>query len=140
MIKSDYDQIQEMMATYAYSIDTRNYPGLRECFTPDASTVYAGHSNHLKGQDAIIEHMKRVLDSLDVTQHMFTNFIIDIQGDSAKLTCDILAQHVRQGERYLSGGKYKVDARRSAGKWLIANVSAGSVWSEGNKTLLPKAG
>lgn len=140
MIKSEYDQIQEMMAIYAYSIDTRNYQALRECFTADASTIYAGHSNHLTGQDAIIDHMQRVLDALDVTQHMFTNFIIDIQEDSAKLTCDILAQHVRQGERYLSGGKYKVEARRAAGRWRIANVSAGSVWNDGNKTLLPKAG
>ena len=140
MTKSDYDQIQELMAIYAYSIDMRDYTKLASCFTADATTVYAGHSDVLRGRDAIIAHMKRVLDSLDATQHLFTNFVMDIQGDSAKMTCDILAQHVRQGARYLAGGKYQVEASRAGGKWRIGNVSAGSVWSDGDRTMLPKAG
>jgi ketosteroid isomerase-like protein len=139
MMKTDYDELQQLMATYAYSIDTRDYDSLAACFMADATTVYAGHSDVLTGHDQILAHMKRALDPLDVTQHLFTNFIIDIQGETGTLKCDILAQHVCRGERYLAGGKYNVEVRRSAGKWKIARVSARSVWSDGNRALLPKS-
>jgi ketosteroid isomerase-like protein len=140
MMKTDYDEIQQLMATYAHALDAKNYDAITDCFTPDAITVYAGHSDTLKGQVEIGAHMKRALEPLDVTQHLFMNFVIDIEGDTGRCHCDVLAQHVRQGERYLAGGKYNVEVRRSAGKWKMSRVSARSVWSEGNKGMLPKAG
>lgn len=138
MIMTDHDEIRQLMAIYAYTLDTKDYDGVTACFTPDATTEYRGHSLLLQGHAQIGAHMKRALEPLEVTQHLFTNFIIDVEGDTGKLKCDILAQHVRQGENYLAGGKYDVDVRRVAGKWKISRVSAGAVWSEGNRSMLPK--
>jgi ketosteroid isomerase-like protein len=140
MTKTDHDEIQQLMASYAYAIDAKDYDGITACFTPDAATTYAGYSSMLTGHAEIRAHMKRALDALDVTQHLFANFIIDTEGDTGALKCDILAQHVRQGERYIAGGKYKVEVRRSAGQWKIARVSARSVWSDGTRALLPNSG
>ena len=140
MIKTDHEEIQELMATYAYTLDAKDYDGVTACFTVDATTAYAGYSHTLTGHAEIGAHMKRALEPLDVTQHLFTNFIIDVEGDRGELKCDILAQHVSQGENYLAGGKYNVEVRRTAGKWKIARISARSVWSDGNRALLPKAG
>lgn len=140
---TDREEIQELMATYAYTIDKRDYEGLRGCFSNDAVAVYRGHSNSLSGAETILAHMKLALDPLDETQHIFSNFIIRVDGDSARLTCDVLAQHVRHaatgGAKFLAGGKYEVDARRISGKWKMQRVSAGEIWGEGNKNLLPKA-
>jgi uncharacterized protein (TIGR02246 family) len=140
LTKTDHDHIQQLMATYAYSIDTRDYDGLMACFTDDASTVYAGYSDVLNGKEQIRAHMKKSLDPLEATQHMFTNFIIETNGDMGTCKCDILAQHVQKGERYLAGGKYSVEVRRTSGKWQIAKVSARSVWSDGKRSMLPKSG
>ena len=139
-MKTDYDQLQELMAIYALAIDTKNYPGITDCFTPDAETVYAGHSNHLKGVAEIGAHMKKALEVLDATQHVFMNFIVDVEGDTAKYSCNIIAQHVQKNENYMAGGRYNVEAKRIGGKWKIHRVNAGSHWGMGNKGMLPKAG
>jgi ketosteroid isomerase-like protein len=138
-MKTDYNQLQELMAIYAHAIDTKDYPGVDACFTPDAETVYAGHSNHLKGVEAIGAHMRSSLAPLDATQHVFMNFIVNVDGDTAKFSADIIAQHVKKGENYMAGGKYYVDAKRVGGQWKIHRVNAGSHWGMGNKGMLPKA-
>jgi hypothetical protein len=142
--KSDRDQIQELMAIYAGALDRKDYDGIVACFTPSATVEYTGFSHALRGPAAIIDHMKLALDPLDASQHMFANFIIAIERDTARLTCDILAQHVRRGapggDTYLAGGKYDVLLERAAGQWKFARVSAQSVWGDGNRGILPRAG
>ena len=144
MTKTDYQQIQELMSRYAYTLDARDYAGIADCFTTDAEADYPGFTTPLKGHDEIIGHMKRALGPLDVTQHMYTNFIIDIDGDAGELSCDIIAQHLRKAggrqETYLAGGKYKVWVSRTGAGWKMARVAARSVWGIGDRALLPTAG
>lgn len=140
MSENDYYEIQQLMARYAFAIDAKDYGGIEECFATDATAIYAGHSRTLRGHAEIVAHMKRALDLAEVTQHLFTNFIIDVDNDRGQLKCDVLGRHVRGDERLSAGGKYEVELRRSSGKWKITRVSARAVWSEGNTEMLPKAG
>jgi uncharacterized protein (TIGR02246 family) len=144
MSYSDREQIQQLMANYADSIDEKDYERIAGCFAIDATATYKGHSVNMQGRSEIKEHMIEALSKLDQTQHMFTNFLIDVQGDTARLKCDVLAQHVQRGaaggDKYLAGGKYKIDLKRIDGDWKIIRVNAGSVWREGNRELLPTAG
>jgi ketosteroid isomerase-like protein len=138
-MKTDRDQIQELTAIYAGAIDRKDYDAIAECFAGDAAVIYAGYSEELKGHAAIVDHMRLALDLMDVTQHLFANFIIDIDGEAAGMTCDILAQHVRNGENYLAGGKYDVRLAKLRGSWKFSRISASTVWSAGNREMLPKA-
>lgn len=139
--KTDRTQIEELMARYASAIDAKQYDEIASCFAADATAQYPGFSGLLKGTSDIVAHMRLALDALDATQHLFTNFIIDIEDDSARLSCEILAQHVRRGvrggETYLAGGHYKVELRRIAGQWKIVNLLAQSRWGAGDRELLP---
>jgi ketosteroid isomerase-like protein len=137
VIKTDHDEIRQLMAVYADAIDAKDYDAITACFTPDAITVYAGYSDTLRGPAEIEAHMRRALDQLDASQHLLTNFIIDVDEDNGLLRCDILAQHVRQNERFLAGGKYCVEIRRIAGNWKIARLTARTIWSEGDRAMLP---
>ena len=139
-MKDDYELIRELTARYAGAIDARDYAEIANCFAPGARVVYAGYSEELQGEDAIIAHMRRALEAMDVTQHLFANFIIDIEGEGAEMTCDILAQHLHEGETFLAGGKYAVRLARTQGRWKFTRISARTVWSMGNRDMLPKAG
>jgi ketosteroid isomerase-like protein len=139
-MKTDYNQIQELMALYAYAVDSKDYDGIAGCFTADAEAIYSGFSDRLKGLAEIGTHMKKALEALDVTQHLFTNFIVDVEGDAARFTCDVIAQHVQKSGKFMAGGKYKLEARRTAGKWKIARLSMNFVWNDGDRAMLPKAG
>jgi ketosteroid isomerase-like protein len=143
MSYSDREQIQHLMAVYAHALDNKDYDGVTDCFAADAVIRYEGHSDTLTGQPKIYAHMRGSLEKLDATQHMFSNFLIDIAGDTARLKCDVLAQHVRNGaegqQNYLAGGKYSVELKKIQGSWKFSRVHGRSVWREGNVDLLPKA-
>jgi hypothetical protein len=140
MAKTDRDQVQELFSVYANALDAKDYDGVSDCFTADAEADYAGFSGLLSGRDAIMAHMRRALDPLDATQHLFANFIIDVDGDAGQASCGIIAQHLKQGETFLSGGQYRVRVRRDQGRWRMCHVRARSSWSSGERALLPKAG
>jgi hypothetical protein len=139
-MKTDREQLQELMATYGFSIDAKDYDALRECFAAEASAVYETHN--LPDRAGIVAWMKGLTEPLTVTQHTFSDFIIDIDGDKAVLRANIVTQHVRfgapGGDKYLGGGYYNVDAVKSAGKWKIARVAARRLWAEGNIGVLLK--
>jgi uncharacterized protein (TIGR02246 family) len=145
MVKTDWEQICELMATYANAIDAKDYAGIADCFTDDASATYGDFSETLQGRAAITAHMERSLAPLDATHHVFGNFIVDAEGDAGRLSASIIARHERRGapggDSYLAGNRYKVEVRRAAGAWKIAQAAVGPVmWSEGNRDLLPRAG
>lgn len=136
--------MRELTAIYARAIDEKDYAAIAECFTPDAVAQYNGFSLVLNGREEIVAHMRKALDPLSATQHMFTNFIIEGDGASATLSCDILAQHLPGGttdrETYLAGGRYRVELRKAAERWQFAKLDAQSVWGMGSRDLLPKSG
>ena len=139
----DREAIRELTAIYAKAIDEKDYPAIGECFTPDAVAQYNGFSLVLNGREEIVAHMRKALDPLSATQHMFANFIIEGDATAAKLSCDIIAQHVKGGatdrETYLAGGRYKVELQKPAGRWQFVKLDAQSVWGMGSRDLLPKS-
>jgi ketosteroid isomerase-like protein len=140
--KTDREQIEELTAIYADALDRKDYSAVRDCFTPDAVVSYAGYSRELRGQPAIVQHMRLALQPLDATQHFFANFMIEIEGNAACLACDVLAQHVRRGfpdgETFLAGGKYHAELAKSEGRWRFSRIAARTQWSDGNRDLLPR--
>lgn len=139
MTKTDREQIEELTALYAAAIDDKDYEGIARCFAPDATVIYAGYCEELQGHEAIIDHMRLALEPMDATQHLFANFIIDIESDTGEMTCDILAQHLRGGDTFLAGGKYRVRLARTGEGWKFSGISARTVWSSGSREMLPGA-
>ena len=139
MTKTDRDQVQELLITYFACVDAGDFDGLGDCFVSDAEATY--NSNVCTGRDAIVGLTKHRTVALDAMQHYVTNFVVDIDGDTARMTAHILAQHVRYntpgGDAYLVGGRYNVEARRIGGKWKIARIKAASAWGDGNPAVFP---
>lgn len=144
MTMTDRESAQQLMAVYARALDEKDYETIEQCFAHDASVQYTGFSAAMNGREEITAHMKKALDPLSATQHMFTNFIIEVDGDAAKLYCDIIAQHVTgagdDSEIYMAGGKYNVELRRRGEGWEFARLLANSVWGFGNREMLPRSG
>jgi uncharacterized protein (TIGR02246 family) len=138
---TDYEAIRQLIAVYARALDTKDYAGIAACFTPDAVVDYGEAGPKLHGRAAIAELMRAALSPLDVTQHLFTNFIIRLDGDTGDLACDVLAQHLRRGlpagETLLVGARYEVRLVRTSGGWLMARVGERIIWADGNRAIVP---
>ncbi|API60834.1 hypothetical protein BSL82_17380 [Tardibacter chloracetimidivorans] len=133
---TDREAIQQLMSTYVFCLDARDYSGIKSCLHEDAIFEHSGSDRSYEGDAAIADLLKAVLDPLDATQHMLANFIIEIIDDCASLTCDIVAHHVRLDSgvprRYTAGGKYAVRLKRGGGDWRIARLTARPIWSDGD--------
>lgn len=77
----------------ARAMDTRDWPLLATCFTPDVLGVFA--TGPVQGIDAVRRQYQAFLTPLDVTQHLITNTEVTLAGDTATATSYFHAQHTR---------------------------------------------
>lgn len=139
-MKSDYEQIVELMAVYGRMCDARQYELLDACFVPDGVIRYMGFGEPLVGTDAIREFLERALTPLDATQHLFGNFTVDIEGESGSFRCLVQAQHARGGvdggHLYTIGGHYENQLVRTQDGWRMTELVFWVTWKAGNPTIL----
>jgi len=132
--KSDREQLQELVATYGFSLDTKDYAGLGNCFTADGKFTFG--TNTTSGRDNIVAMLKEALAPWDATQHSYTNFVIDIDGNQARVRSNFLAVHMRNnapgGNIFTVGGRYNVEAQKTGQKWFISHLTGTSTWMDGN--------
>lgn len=128
--------IVDTAVAYATALDTRDWPMFESLFTPDAVWEYlAGGERHV-GPGQIAGRIRPTIDHLDGTQHVMTNHVVVLDGDTARHTCYYLAQHLKDGKRFLAAGRYEDELRRVEGRWLIAGRVLISTWAEGDPGIL----
>src|SRR5688572_27258866 len=81
--RSDRELITEVLVRYATGIDTRDWSLFRTCFTPDVHADYGTDVGEWHDADAITEYMRVMHQDMRDTKHMLSNFVIDVDGDTA---------------------------------------------------------
>ena len=136
---ADYRAISDLAVRYCSAVDRRDWDLLAEVFLPD-STVRLPQSVVITGSDEIVLRYRRGLERFDATHHMVSNHEIDVDGDSARHTCLVHAQHVRHdapgGSNYVIGGRYTDELVRTQQGWRIAHRELVSIWTGGNPSVL----
>ena len=80
---SDRLEIQDLMVRYSYAIDSRNWDGLDDVFTPDAHidySVFGGSVGNLAETKAFLTEAMPMFTTL---QHMVSGTTIAFDGDTA---------------------------------------------------------
>jgi SnoaL-like domain len=136
---SDREEIFDLAVRYATALDNRDYALLRTCFLPDVEGDYDG-VGEVSGYQAIEDMCRRALDPLDASQHIMTNFAVDIHGDQADFSCYLHAQHVLNsaegGPLFVVAGKYIDVQRKMPEGWRIARRELKVLWTSGNPAVL----
>ena len=134
----DEKSIVDVCVRYATAIDDRDWARLRSCFLPDAVGNYHA-DRRLDGAEAIVETIRTAVTPLTRTQHLVTNFIVDLQGDEATSSCYLHAQHVREGvpdgDKYVIAGRYVDRFARTEDGWRIRERRLDRWWTDGNPTV-----
>jgi 3-phenylpropionate/cinnamic acid dioxygenase small subunit len=139
---SDREQIHDLAVRYATALDNRNWELLRTCFLPDATGHYEG-IGEVASYEEIERICRRALEPLDASQHILSNFVIDIHGDEADFTCYLHAQHVKTdapgGPNFVIAGTYRDRHVKTSEGWRIARRELSTAWSEGNLQVIAHA-
>lgn len=130
--------VGDVCVRYATALDTRDFDLLRACFTDDVVTVYGGGpAQH--GVDAFVDTTRRWLTPVITSLHQITNVVVELDGDAARSTCAVRADHVHRdlpGKHLEFVGRY-VDAHvRTEAGWRIAERAFEIWWVDGDGEVL----
>jgi hypothetical protein len=139
-MSTDRDAIIDLMTLYAWQTDSKSYETFERVFAPDVECSYEGFSEPIVGLDAIREFAHRALDGLDATQHLFSNFAIEIDGDSAQFRMSAQASHFKNdapgGPLYVVAATYYITVARTPAGWRITRLRCTPVFTSGNPAVL----
>jgi 3-phenylpropionate/cinnamic acid dioxygenase small subunit len=117
----DREQIRELYARYAFTIDYGPHEEWVRCFTPDGVFDSPRLGRH-EGHDGLTKFTATYAASHGDAQvrHMMTNVTFRIEGDMAKGGCYLTYYHCKNGKATLQAiGRYQDELRKIDGEWLF---------------------
>ncbi|MPZ80245.1 MAG: nuclear transport factor 2 family protein [Actinophytocola sp.] len=148
---ADRLDVTDTVVRMGWLLDRRDWDGLRDLFT---ETVYTDYTALWGGvpQEAGVDQLlstsaqgswRRTMDGLEATQHLITNVLVSVTGDSASATANVLGVHRLANPHgsplWTVGGTYDFRLVRVAAGWRIRAVTYDISWVEGNQQVLFRA-
>jgi 3-phenylpropionate/cinnamic acid dioxygenase small subunit len=78
----DGEEIVTLLIRYARAVDTKDWKLLRSCFTDEATSDY-GDIGSWRGAGDLVRFMEDAHAGMGPTQHLLSNFQIEVYGDRA---------------------------------------------------------
>ncbi|MEV6280953.1 nuclear transport factor 2 family protein [Nocardia sp. NPDC051832] len=133
----DRDQISTLIDQLGVTLDEGRFEDLRTIYTAEATAHTPG--GVATGIAAVIAQASRNHDPSKKIQHVLTNVLITLHGDTAEVRTNVVATFAPAGDgarlapepEYTLGGVYRFDAARTAQGWRLASVRMSPLWSTG---------
>jgi 3-phenylpropionate/cinnamic acid dioxygenase small subunit len=128
----DIIEIQQLLATYVYAIDAKDFDRLDEVFTADAIIDYTATGGVCGDYSAIKRWLARALAPFSLTQHMIGLPLIRLSGNRASVRTMLFNPMRRAGEGgeqlFFIGASYVDDLVRTAQGWRIQRRCEADAW------------
>lgn len=142
----DRARITGHVLKYATGIDRHQWDLYRSIFADEIVMDFSSWS----GQPAVpmaaddwVAGVRATLEPFDATQHVLTNFVVEVNGDAASCTCYMAAHHhLVTGdlrEMHSIGGYYEHQLKRDGDGWLIHHTRLNVTWEMGDRGLFERA-
>ena len=131
---------------YPTGVDMRDWSLYRQAFTDEVEVDFSswnGGGPSKMTADQWVAGVRSTLAGFEATQHTLTNFVVDVDGDSARTVVYMQAQHYlpnTKGDATLTlGGYYNHEMVRTATDWKIRKVRLTVTWTTGNRSIFELA-
>lgn len=148
---ADRAAITDTVTRFGWCLDRRDWAGLTALFTDVVRTDYTALWGG-EPQEASVDELlatdrqgswRRTMDGLEATQHLITNILVTVDGDTATATANVVGVHrlpnPHGGPLWTVGGTYEFGLTRTAGGWRIRAITQGITWVDGNQQVLFRA-
>lgn len=138
------DRVEIIDALYRFGAgqDLKDAELFTSAFTPDAELDFRPAASRWGGEPPVMRGRVMIVgtilalfaDRVDTT-HQVTNPRVTVEGDTARLTALVEAQHVlveNPAVHALLKNHYTVDLVRDAGRWLIRRLRIENAWFTGD--------
>jgi len=127
--------VSETLSRFFFAMDDKDWAGIGRLITDpfvlDAQTITGIEPTPTPRDDFLVE-LDRRNGGFAGTQHLNTNHVVEIDGDSARLRAFMCASHwVRptREDTYVSYGGYRGEFQRADQGWLMSRLVL-EVWLE----------
>jgi 3-phenylpropionate/cinnamic acid dioxygenase small subunit len=126
--------IEDVLTQYSYGVDTRNWAAWDECFTSDAMCDFTSQGMGRLTPPELKEVLTRSDPIRISSQHLVSNFRIQVDGDHATARSEMLCASTwrsdvpGQARLSRSGGWYDDELVRTARGWRIAQRTCTVNW------------
>lgn len=136
---SDRDAVLDTITRLFWHTDHQQWEDLVGVFTDDVHLDYTslqgGEPTRLSGA-AIVNGWKEHFATLATYQHLVSNHLIDIDGDTASVRAEFIATHQYdtsvEPSTWQLGGDYRFALERSDNGWAVNSMIMNTIWQTGS--------
>ena len=132
--------IEELILNYAWGIDSRDWTLFRSIFADELEmdfSSFSGSPAATLSAEAWVAGCQALLPGFDATQHVLTNFMINVAGETATARVYMQAEHfianAAGDNSHTLGGYYMHRLRRTGAGWKIHGTTLTVLWNRGNR-------
>ena len=131
----DRQAIADLISGLGLWLDEKRFDEARSILSEDVTVDSPGGST--QGVDLVADQGRRNHD-VDSTQHVITNIVIDLEGDQATATANLIATFVEDADEapYSLGARYGFRAVRGPEGWRLSRVHVTPAWSRGRRPVV----
>lgn len=144
----DERDLSRLVTRMSVGMDLRDYQMFRDAWADEVDMdvpPMGGDSVPLAGilrADDYARGVIAMVSEFTVTQHVSTNHLITLEGDSAKCVSYVVGYHVLADKApdatFVVGARYDFTGRRLPQGWRIVQLKWTPLWTTGNEGLFPE--
>lgn len=140
---SDRLEIQDVVHQLVHGFDRRDWTNVHTLLADEVVSDYMamlGGTAVTRTATEQVLFYRDHLDHLDATMHAATKLLIDLDGDTATASVNMLTWLRREtatgGPMWSNGAAGEIRLKRSDSQWLISRITVQPTWAEGNQGVL----
>jgi hypothetical protein len=132
---ADRNEITDLVSRLGLWLDEKRFDEATSIFTEDVAAQTPGGT--VQGIALVAEQARRNHATVERTQHIITNVLIDLDGDHATVQANLLvtfAYHAdTPGPHFTLGERYRFEAIRTPQGWRLSRLRITPVWTSGTR-------
>ena len=135
--------VQDTLTRMSWLLDHRDWAALTAVFAPEVRLDYSqpfGGQPETLTRERLVAQWQEQIGHLDATHHVTTGVLVELDGDRALATANVLATLRRAGTLgsplWSNGGEYEAELVRAGRSWQITALTARLAWQDGNASVM----
>jgi len=123
-------------------VDVHDWERVESFFAPevtvDYSSLFPVEPETLRREE-LMARWRQLVPGFDATRHVLTDVEVEVEGDEASGTAEVVGTHYLDGDTWTPSGRYLYRLRKIGGDWKISALTYANEREHGDRGLVERA-